>query len=144
MKPFKQLSFHDNKILLNLPVYIALMAVNNDRKSEEEDIRAAIELAHIKTFSFDPLLEKFYKEVDRVFEITFLLLNKKLPKGEKSREIAIKKELLDAKMIILKLDDHNISVIHHNMNALTEHISRAHHNVLIDIYFSIPMPDEIQ
>jgi hypothetical protein len=140
MKPFKQLSFHDNKTLLNLPAYIALLAANADGKLDEDEKLASIEYAHIKTFSFDPLLDTFYKEVDRIFEITLMQLNKQLPKGKKNREIAIKNELSDIKKIVSKLDSKQVSVIHHNMNALIEHVSRAHHNVLIDFIFPIPMP----
>jgi hypothetical protein len=130
MKPFKQLSFHDNKILMTLPVYIALLAANADGIMDEEEKLVAVEFTHIKTFSGDPLLRPYYKESEIVFKNTLMQLNKKLPTEKASREIAINKELVNIEKIVMKLDTQNGKTLHQNMNALAEHVSKAHNNVL--------------
>lgn len=139
MKPFKQLSFHDNKTLLNLPVYIALLAANGDGKLDNEEKLAAIEFATIKTFAFDPLLETFYKELYGVFEKNIMQIDKNLPKEKIGRELAIKNQLVKIEKLVLKLDEQFVKVMYKNMNSLTTHISRAHHNMLIDFIFPIPI-----
>lgn len=138
MKPFKQLSFHDNKILMTLPVYIALLAANGDGIIDDEEKLAAFEFAHIKTFSGDALLKPFYKETEIAFKSSLMQLNKQLPIEKTSREIAIKEKLLIVEKIVLKLDEQLVKVLHQNMNALAKHVSKAHNNALVNFIFPIP------
>lgn len=140
MKPFKQLSFHDNKILMTLPVYITLLAANADGIMDEQEKLVAVEFAHIKTFSGDPLLKSFYKETEIAFRNSLKQLNKMLPMEKVSREKAINEELVNIEKIVMKLDAQYVKVLHQNMNALAEHVSKSHNNVLVNFIFPIPIP----
>jgi len=140
MKPFKNLSSLENEALLKFPAYIALLAVNRDDKLDEADKRSAIKFAHIKTFSCDPLLTEFYKEADKVFKSNIEQLDSDLPKEKESREAAIKKELLNLDMILLKLGKHYALTMHLSMKSFKEHVLKAHHNVLVDFLFPLPIP----
>ena len=138
MKPFKQLSFHDNKVLMTLPVYISLLAANADGMMDEEEKMVAVEFAHIKSFSGNPLLKSFYKETEMVFENSLIKINKQLPKERVSRELAIKKELMRIEKIVMKLEDSSNALLNQNMNALANHVSKAHNNALVNFIFPIP------
>jgi hypothetical protein len=140
MKLFKNLSIQENKALLNFPAYISLLAANGDGVLDETEKKSAIKFTHIKTFTCDPLLVEFYKETDKVFENNIEQLDYELPKGKDSREAAIKKELLKLEKIILKLGEDYTSIMHRSMESFKEHVTKAHHNVLVDIIFPLSMP----
>ncbi len=140
MNPFKNLSSRDNEALLKFPAYISMLAANSDDKLDEIEKKSAIKFAHIKTFSCDPLLSDYYKEADKVFGINIAQLDNELPKDVKSRNEAIKNELLDLNKIVLKLGKKYAIVMHSSMESFRKHVSRAHHNVLVDFIFPIPIP----
>jgi hypothetical protein len=140
MKPFKNLSARENEALLKFPAYISLLAANNDGTLDEIQKKSAIKFAHTKTFSCDPLLTVFYKEADRVFENNIEQLDKDLPKGKENREATIKMELLNIEKIVRKLGKKHTSTIHSSMESFKNHVSRAHHNVLVDFVLPLSIP----
>ncbi|MDG1276137.1 MAG: hypothetical protein P8O16_02575 [Algoriphagus sp.] len=134
---FKNLSKREYQLLLNFPVYVSLLAANTDGKMDNAEKLSAIEFAHIKSYSCDPLLADFFQEVDKSFEKTLQELNNSLPQSKAKRDVAIKAELLKIESLVSKLEPETIAVIHKSMKAFKEHISLAHHNVLIDFLFPL-------
>ncbi len=139
MKQFSTLTKDEKEALLNFPAYITLLAANSDGLLDKAEKKEAVKLEHIKTFSADPLLAEFYKEADKVFKNNLEQLDKNLPKEKSSREAAIKKELTKLENIISKLGDDYTSVMHRSMKSFKDHVSKAHHNVLIDFIFPMPI-----
>jgi hypothetical protein len=140
MNQFKNLSLHDTEALLKFPAYISMLAANSDDTLDEDERKTAIKFAHTKTFSCDPLLSDFYQEANKAFEINITQLDNELPKDVKSRDAAIKNELLNLDKIVEKLGKKYANVMHKSMKSFKEHVSRAHHNVLVDFLFPIPIP----
>jgi hypothetical protein len=60
-----------------------------------------------------------------------------LPKEKDKREIAIKGELQKLQSIAQKLGEEYDFVMLHSMETFKEHVSKAHHNILID--FILPV-----
>lgn len=85
MKPLKELTETENKELLKFPAFISLLAANNDNKLDAAEKQSAIKFSHIKTYSRDLLLTKFYKEADKVFENNIQQLDMALPIEKASR-----------------------------------------------------------
>ena len=139
MKSFKVLSIKEKKALLKFPAYITLLAANFDGLLDKAEKKEAIKLEHIKTFSADPLLKEFYLEADKVFKNNLEQINKKLPKERDRRETAIKVELVKLEKIILKMGEDYTSAMHRSMKSFKDHVSKAHHNVLIDFIFPMPI-----
>lgn len=139
MNQFKNLSLNDTEALLKFPAYISMLAANSDDKLDEDERKTAIKFAHTKTFSCDPMLSDFYKEADKVFENNIIQINNDLPKDVKSRDAAIRNELLKLDKIVLKLGKKYAIVMHESMNSFKKHVSKAHHNVLVDFIFPIPI-----
>ena len=135
----KELSDQEHDLLLKFPAYISLLAANTDGALDKDELFAAKELAHIKTFSCHLILEDFYKEVNLNFETTLVNLDKSLPIGKESRFAAIKTELSNIEKIMLKLGDEYTSIMHKSMRSFKDHVSNAHHNVLVDFIFPIPI-----
>jgi len=139
MNQIKNISIKENDALLKFPVYVTLLSANFDSKLDEAEKKAAIKFSHIKTYSCDPLLTSFYKEADKSFEQNMLQLDKDLPKNNEERAAVIKKELLDLEKIVLKMGNEYAKVFHRSMKSFKEHVSQAHHNVLVDFIFPIPI-----
>jgi hypothetical protein len=139
MDPFKNLSGKEYEMLLKFPAYITLLAANIDDRLDEEDKKSAIKYAHIKTFSSNPLLEEFYRDADKVFKDNLEELDKALPADRESREAAIKRELIKLDNILVKLGHIYGSTMHRSMVSFKEHVSKAHHNVLVDFVFPFPI-----
>ena len=139
MKSFKLLTVQENEALLKYPAYLSLLAANTDDKLDEAEKKSAIKFSHIKTYSCDPLLSEFYAEADKVFEINIQKLDKDLPVEKEQREAAIKKELLNLEKIVLKLGKDYTSAMHRSMKSFKDHVSQAHHSVLMDFVFPMPI-----
>ncbi len=139
MKQFNTLTKDEKEALLKFPAYISLLAANSDGLLDKAEKKEAFKLEHIKTFSADPLLAGFYKEADKVFKNNLEQLDKNLAEGRESREATIKYELAKLEKIILKLGEDYTSAMHRSMKSFKDHVSKAHHNVLIDFIFPIPI-----
>lgn len=139
MMPFKKLTELENKALLKFPAFISLLAANSDNKLDEAEKKSAIKFSHIKTYSCDPLLVEFYKEADKVFENNIQQLDKDLPIKKATRESALKKELIRLETIVLKLGEEYTTVMHRSMKSFKDHVSQAHHSVLVDFIFPMPV-----
>ncbi len=139
MKPFKELTESENDALLKFPVYVSLLAANSDNKLDEAEKKSAIKFSHLKTYSCDPLLAEFYERADNVFEKNIQQLDKDLPIEKAAREAALKKELMKLETIVLKLGEEHISVMHRSMKSFKNHVSLAHHSVLMDFIFPMPI-----
>nr|WP_321451354.1 hypothetical protein [uncultured Carboxylicivirga sp.] len=139
MKIFKRLTYKQIDALLKYPAYISILAASLDDTLDKAEKKAAIQIAHTKAFSSDPILLKFYKEAEKVFIKNLEQLENELPKDKISREAAIKKELLHLEKIVKRLGKKYVIALHQSMKSFKDHISRAHHNVLIDFLFPIPI-----
>jgi hypothetical protein len=137
MKPFKNLSEEEYKMLLKFPAFISLLAANQDGKLDEVEKKSAIKFAHIKTFTCNPLLIDFYEEVDKVFERNIVDLDQELPKGKENRDAAIRSELLKLESIVLKSGQVYTSTMFESMLSFKDHVSKAHNNVLVDFVFPL-------
>lgn len=136
---FKNLTTHEQELLLKFPAYISLLAANTDGTFDQAEENSAVEFNHIKTYSCNPALVEFYQEVDKNFKSTIGELNKALPLGKVNRDGAIKKKLVALESIVIKLGPDYASIMHKSMQSFKDHVSNAHHNVLIDFIFPIPI-----
>ncbi len=139
MKQFNNLSEREKESLLKFPAFISLLAANSDDKLDAVEKQSAIKFSHIKTYSCDPLLTEFYQDADKVFKRNIEQLDKDLPQERKRREAVIKKDLSKLETIVLKLGKEYNTVMHRSMKSFKDHVSQAHHNVLVDFIFPMPI-----
>ena len=139
MKPFKNLSEKEYEMLLKFPAYISLLASNRDGKFDDVEKKSAIKFAHVKTYTCNPLLIDFFEEVDKIFKSTIVQLDKELPKGKENRDAAIRSELHNLENIVSKSGEIYSSTLFESMKSFKDHVSKAHHNVLVDFVFPLPI-----
>ena len=139
MKVFRNLTEQQKQALLKFPAYVSLLASTGSKMDEAEKM-VAIKFAHTKAFSCQPLLAEFCRESEIVFEDNLSQLDAVLPKDKKDRDAAIRKELLNLEMILLKLGKVYVSVMHQSMKTFKEHVLKAHHSVIEDFILPISIP----
>jgi len=137
MNIFKELSIREIKAILKFPAYISILAAFRDNKLEEGEKKAAVKFAHAQTFVCDPMLTEFYQQANKVFEHNIEQIDRDLPRELERREAAIKEELKKIEKIMLKLGNDFASAMNRSMNLFTEHMSKAHYNVLNDFVFPL-------
>jgi hypothetical protein len=139
MESYQELSETDQKTLLKFPVYISLLAANADGETDEVEKNTAIKFDHTKTYSADPILLDFYDRADKGFEENLKEIDDELPKSKLQRDVAIKVELRKIKELLKNFSPAYAKAMHQSMKSLKEHVSAAHHNVLEDFLFPIPI-----
>jgi hypothetical protein len=136
MKALEKLNQHEKARLFETPAYVSLLAANADGEMDETEKTAAIHFSHVKTYSCDPLLTNFYKEVEKNFLTNIERIDIQLPKGKAEREEAINKELLNLEPIFSKLGDLYSNTLHRSFISYTKHVSEAHRSAFVS--FIIP------
>ncbi|TSJ44495.1 hypothetical protein FO440_10050 [Mucilaginibacter corticis] len=139
MDSYKELSEEDQNTFLKFPVYISLLAANANGETDEAEENTAIKFDHTKTYTADPLLLDFYAAADQHFESNLKELDNQLPKGKLQRDVAIKVELRKIKELLKNFSPAYAQAMHQSMKSFKEHVSAAHHNVLEDFLFPIPI-----
>ena len=66
-------------------------------------------------------------------------MDKDLPIEKAAREAAIKNELSKLEKRVLNLGKDYTSTMHRSMKSFKEHVSKSHHNVLINFIFPMPI-----
>jgi len=139
MKNLETLTQSEKERLLKFPAYISLLAANDDEGFDDIEKKSSIKFSHFKTFSCDPLLSNFYQQADKIFEENIFMLNDELPKDKDERKEAIIHELTKLETILKKLGKDYASKMHSSMKSFKEHVSKAHHSVLVDFIFPVPI-----
>ena len=139
MNHYQDLNEQDKKELLKFPAYISLLASLGEDGIDNKEKKIAVKLTHIKTFSSDPILSDFYKEAERNFEQTITNLNNELPHNKDERQWAIRKELNKLEIILKKLSYTYRNALIHSMRSYKNYVSKAHHHVLEDFIFPMPI-----
>jgi len=138
MKSFDGLNQSEKDLLLKFPVYVSMLAAEKNDHLDKIEKRTAIHFCHIKTFTCDPLLSKFYQAAEKNFESNISELDSALPINKADREEMILKDLAKIENILLKLGTDYALVMHRSMRSFKNHVSRAHRNILE--YFVFPLP----
>jgi len=137
---FKNINTRDYELLLKFPAYVSLLAANTPEKPDKVEKLSAVEFAHVKTYSCDPELADFYRDVNKSFESTLNELDQTLPTGKVNREAAIKAQLAKIEKIASRLGVENADILHRSMKSFKDHVSKAHHNILMDFLFPLSIP----
>src|SRR6185436_17529181 len=85
MKSFDDLNHAEKDLLLKFPVYVSMLAADKNDHLDKIEKKTAIQFCHIKTFTCDPLLSKFYHEAEKNFETNINELDNTLPRDKNER-----------------------------------------------------------
>jgi hypothetical protein len=136
MELYANLTSEEKDKLLKFPAYITLLAANADGKLDDREKQKANEFVNIKNYDDkEPLLVKFYAEVQTHFEQNLEYLDAQLPTDKQLREDALKQQIAELEVILGKLGSEYIKAMHRSMQSFMDYVSKAHDSVLEHFFF---------
>jgi hypothetical protein len=111
--------------------------LTNVNKYQKAD---AIRLAHLKTFTAEPLLIPYYVQVEKNFKTEFEALAKKYSPFDDSKRTSLKKEIQSVNLVIGKLDKKYADMLRNSLDGYAKHVKKAAHSVFQDFIFPLPIP----
>jgi hypothetical protein len=138
VKQFEDLTEEEQELLFRAPVLVSVMSscsYNNVNHLKKED---AIKLSHIKTFTADPMLIPYYREVEKSFKEKFEATVAKYFPFDHDRRQELLKEINKVSTIIGRLDNKFATTLRRSLDLYAKHVRNAH-SVIRDFMFPIPI-----
>lgn len=134
---FKKLTSEERALLYKAPVLLSVLtscSLNTINQTQKKD---AIKLAHLKTFTADPLLIPYYEEVEKNFASQFeAIANQYYPFDDEQR-LALKQEIDKVPDVLSKLDSRYANTLQRSFQGYVTHIKRSTHSVFQDFLFPL-------
>ena len=140
IKQFEKLTKEETELLLKAPILVSVLASSTNHEINKLEKADAIKLAHLKTFTADPLLVKYYNEVEKNFNNYFETIEKKYAPFDDSKREALKKEINNINTIIAKLDKEFANTLHRSLSGYAGHVKKAGRGFLENFIFPLPIP----
>ena len=138
LKQFENLSEEEQELLLNAPAMVSVVSscsYNSVNDLKKED---AIKLSHIKTFTADPMLIPYYKEVEKDFKEKFEAMVAKYFPFDPEKRQELLTEINKVSAVISKLDAKFAGTLRRSLDLFAKHVRNAH-SVIRDFMFPIPI-----
>ncbi|MEI6948422.1 hypothetical protein V9K67_14595 [Paraflavisolibacter sp. H34] len=140
MKQIEKLTPEDQALLFKAPALVSVLASCSRNEVDRQKQADAIRLAHLKTYTADPLLQPYYKEVEKHFKEQFeTLVQQNAPFDEAHRQALID-EIHRVNQVISKLDPFYAKKLHHSLENYAHHVKMASFSVFQDFLFPMPIP----
>jgi hypothetical protein len=138
VKQFENLTDEEQELLLKAPVLVSVMSscsFNSVNELKKED---AIKLSHIKTFTADPILLSYYKEVEKHFKEEFDATVARYFPFDREKRQELQNQINHLNLVIGKLDSKFAHVLRRSLDRYARHVRNAH-SVIRDFMFPIPI-----
>ena len=140
IKQFENLLPSEAQALLKAPALISVYAACSIKGVNAAQKADAVKLAHFKTFTANPALIPFYREVDNNFEEDFEEAAKEYMPFDNEKVEQLKQEIERIKFIVKKLDPEYAKLLLDSLEKYERHVRKAAHSVVEDFIFPIPIP----
>jgi len=137
MKTFKKLKKDEKALLVKAPALVSFLAVDRDNTTYKTEQAEALKLSHIRTFTSDPLLTDYYKEVEKFFESQWNKLNQKYSPLNKANRKTIEQEIARINKLLDRMDPKFADALRESLHSYAEHVGKADQNLLK--YFVLPV-----
>lgn len=137
---FESLDEKKKEILIKAPVLLSIMAATSGGEVDKVELKDAIDLSHLRTFTAPESLQSYYRDVEKEFEFELdNMLNDYSP-FDQSKQDQMKKKLEEVKSVIKSLDNDFGKRLNASLNSYARHVSESHKNFLYNIIFPVEMP----
>jgi hypothetical protein len=128
----------DREILMRAPSLVALLAaISDDGEVSKHEKAESIKLAHFRTYTADPMLQNYYKEVDKVFESYFEEEMAQLPEEWKDKEDHLEGKLTALNTVLPKLNTVYAKTLVTSLKSFAKHVFKSNASFLE--YFLLPV-----
>lgn len=127
---FETLREEEVQVLLNAPVYVAILIAGADGNIDKSERKEAVEVARSKQSRAREQLVEYYKEVGENFETKFNQLIDELPEDADERSKIITSELRKLNFILPKIDKDFSVKLYASLKELAKRIAEASGGIL--------------
>lgn len=127
---FNNLREEEVQVLLNAPVYVAILIAGADGNIDKSERKEAVEVARSKQSRAREQLVDYYKEVGENFETKFNQLIDELPEDADERSKIITSELRKLNFILPKIDKDFAVKLYASLKELAKRIAEASGGIL--------------
>lgn len=135
----EKLTDKEKDVVFNAPALVTLLIAGADDHIEDIEIRRAIELVHIKTFSEKEGLKDLYKDIEYDFKNDLAKLLEILPATAAERNPVIANVLAELNVIFTKIDHKFAKNLYDSLKNFAYYISVASGSIL-----SIPVQNHYE
>ena len=121
----KKLTNEEITLLMEAPVLVSLMAISQDGNMDHKERNDAIEMAHLRTYTSDPLLRPYYKLAEESFTTNLNALSIQfdpLDGNQKSIENRLKKIYA----LLEKLNPEYSRMMKESLKSYAYHVATVH------------------
>jgi hypothetical protein len=130
MEHFESLSQEELQVLENAVSQIALLIAGADGAIDKEEMDWAAKLMHIRTYSGEKSIQRFYAEVEANFNIKLRDLMKMGSQNVKERQAALSASIAQVNPILAKLDAHTAYHVYHSYMTLAKSVAKSAGGIL--------------
>src|SRR6478736_6259744 len=139
IEEFEGLSKAEQKLLLQAPAIVSLIASIGNGKIDQWKKIDAIKLAHLKTFTAPPSLIPYYKEVDKTFKHDFQLYEKIYTPINDASAALLQNKIDLINNVIAKLEDEFAFALLASLLNYAEHVKKAYRGLVPNFVFPFPI-----
>jgi hypothetical protein len=136
----KKLTEQERELLFSAPVLVSVLASCPDKAINKVQKQDAIKLAHLKTFTANPVLIPYYTEVEKNFQQHFNAAENKYCPFDESRRHELLQEIEKVNEVMAKLDDAYAHTLYKSLKKYEDHVRRASHSVFQDFIIPLQIP----
>lgn len=130
VKEFENLREDEIEVLVDAPVYVAILIAGADGDIDKAERKEAVEVAHSKQGRAREQLVEYYKLVGEKFEQKFTQKISELPDDAEERNKAIVTELRKLNFILPKIDKNFAVKLYASLKDLAKKIAEASGGIL--------------
>jgi hypothetical protein len=121
----EHLSAKEKHLVLNAPILVTALIAGSDGEFHTDEIKQAVKIIHIKTYSETRDVSGVYKSIDGHSEEMIDELISQLPKTSTERNHAIVEQLKGLNEIFPKLDEKFAHDLVHSLRELAYYVGNA-------------------
>lgn len=138
---FKKLTEEERELLYKAPALVSVLASCAVNAIDETRKRDAIKLSHLKTFTANPVLIPYYKEVEDGFTERFETIARKYFPFDEEKRAEMREEVNKMSEVMAKLDNKFFAqTLYTSLQRYADHVKRSIHSVFQDFIFPMPIP----
>lgn len=135
----KNLTDNEADLLFRAPALVSVLASCSFNKIDKIQKADAIKLAHLKTFTANPLLLSFYDVVEKQFVSQFEKAAEKYFPYDDSKIAELRKDIDSINTLASKLDNKYAFLLYKSLDGYAKHVKKAAHSVFQDFIFPLPI-----
>jgi len=140
IRQFARLTSEEQELLLKAPALVSVLTacsyneVNQARKAD------AVKLSHLKTYTADPMLRDYYKEVEKDFKEQFEAIAEAYYPFDTQKRNELRHQIDLVNQVIGKLNSAYATRLHKSLEKYANHVKKSTHSIFQDFIFPVAIP----